>query len=182
MAPVEGDSLDNKMYRLLKKMMLRGHWGPFEHPQITVGFSCSRATMAQITRHRLISFDVQSMRYVTMANNNNFLVPTGTDETSSLYESSYHFAKQYYNLLLDSGVPKEDARMVLPIGTVVNIVASMNARTALHIISMRGAGDAQWEIRGIADGLAAVMRDWMPVTMDIWDNNKMALERQRLSP
>lgn len=57
-----------KTARLTRKLMESGHFGPFEHPHVTFAVKgVSRITMAQLTRHRHVSFDVQSMRYVDFA-------------------------------------------------------------------------------------------------------------------
>lgn len=72
--------------------------------------------------------------------------------------------------------------MLLPIGTKVNVTSSMNVRAAFHIISMRGAGDAQAEIQELADGIREIIREQMPITTRIWEENRSAIERQRLSP
>lgn len=205
MASVGGDTLGEKKHNLLKKLMLRGHWGVFEHATMTLWFRVSRACMAQITRHRHVSFDIQSMRYVNFSQ----IDPTSEDdihyprtweaekvkaregtraitlpveERRRLIEETYTRCLEAYNELVDAGMPKEDARMLLPIGTKVNITASMNLRTAFHIVSMRGAGDAQAEIQELADGIREVMDKHLPTAMGIWNENKAAIERQRLSP
>ena len=64
MESVEGDDLSEKKDSLIEHLMRRGHYGPFEHPHITFAVEgVSRITMAQITRHRHASFDIQSLRY-----------------------------------------------------------------------------------------------------------------------
>ncbi len=205
MASVKGDTLEEKQELLLKKLMLRGHWGVFEHPQMTLWYRVSRACMAQITRHRHVSFDIQSMRYVDFSgmdpkDPDNILWPRtwdhekvksreGTkamglsvDERRAMIEGVYTRSVEAYNELVGAGMPKEDARMLLPIGTKVNVTSSMNVRAAFHIISMRGAGDAQAEIQELADGIREIIREQMPITTRIWEENRSAIERQRLSP
>ncbi len=205
MEKVGGDTLEGKMRTLLGKLMLRGHWGVFEHAQMTLWFRVSRACMAQITRHRHVSFDIQSQRYVNFKD----VDPTDPDDIlwprtwdadevvsregktpielpaerrKELITEAYTKAVDAYNEMVEAGMPKEDARMLLPIGTKVNITASMNMRTAFHIVSMRGAGDAQAEIRQLAQGIEDVMREHLPIAMDVWDKKQNAIERQRLSP
>lgn len=64
MESVDGDGLEEKKENLITHLIRRGHYGPFEHPHITFAIEgVSRITMAQITRHRHASFDVQSLRY-----------------------------------------------------------------------------------------------------------------------
>lgn len=205
MASVGGDSLEEKKRTLLKKLMLRGHWGVFEHPQMTLWFRVSRACMAQITRHRHVSFDIQSMRYVDFSNvdptseedikfprtwdaekvstrEGTRAITMPVDQRRELVEATYTKCVEAYNELVEAGMPKEDARMLLPIGTKINITASMNIRAALHIVSMRGAGDAQAEIQELSDGIRDVLEDELPTAMSIWNENENAIQRQRLSP
>lgn len=187
---------------LMRHLMMRGHWGPLEHAQFTVHFDCSRACMAQITRHRFISFDIQSMRYVKF-DNPDFYYPSehwdiedgqariktrkGVKSFNKLsadcmFDVAYDKCVDVYKELVKMGVPEEDARNVLPIGTKVNVVASMNLRTAFHIISMRGAGDAQSEIRTLAQLLENIVEEVAPLAYATWKENRRAIERQRLSP
>ncbi|MDY7081816.1 MAG: FAD-dependent thymidylate synthase, partial [Halobacteria archaeon] len=64
MESVEGDTIEEKKETLIKHLMRRGHYGPFEHPHATFSVKgVSRITMAQITRHRHATFDIQSLRY-----------------------------------------------------------------------------------------------------------------------
>lgn len=205
MESVDGTSIQKKKHNLLKKLMLRGHWGVFEHPSMSLWFRVSRACMAQITRHRHVSFDIQSMRYVNFskldptseedihyprtwdaekvkAREGTRAITMSVDERRALIEETYSQCLEAYNDLVEAGMPKEDARMLLPIGTKVNITASMNLRTAFHIVSMRGAGDAQAEIQELADSIREVMDEHLPTAMKIWNENKTAIERQRLSP
>lgn len=57
--------LEEKKRTLIVHLLQHGHYGPFEHPPATFAIEgMSRACMAQLTRHRHVSFDVQSMRYV----------------------------------------------------------------------------------------------------------------------
>lgn len=202
---VTGDTLEEQQRNLLKKLMLRGHWGVYEHPQLTLWYRVSRSCMAQITRHRHVSFDIQSMRYVDFSkidptSEEDILFPRTWDaekvkaregtraiempveERKALIEETYTQAVEAYNKLVDAGMPKEDARMLLPIGTKVNITSSMNVRAAFHIISMRGAGDAQAEIQELADGIRSILEERMPISMSIWNENQTAIQRQRLSP
>jgi thymidylate synthase (FAD) len=53
--------------------------------------------------------------------------------------------------MLDNGVPKEDARMVLPLATMTNLIMTANFREWRHIIGLRTSSAAQWEIRELAN-------------------------------
>jgi thymidylate synthase (FAD) len=192
------ESLDNvteveaKTRAFIEKQLSRGHFGLWEHPQITFAIKgVSRSLMAQITRHRHLSFDVQSMRYVDFSDAD-FITPASLHESthvsrelglSDLGESTraewrekynYHMdtAFDLYTSMVSAGVPKEDARMVLPIGTSVNITVSGNARSFLHLVNLRGKADAQWEIRELAEEMLEELFVWMPYTFNWYESNR----------
>jgi thymidylate synthase (FAD) len=74
-----------------------------------------------------------------------------------------------YEKMVEGGVPKEDARFILPIGTEVNMTFSANARTMLHIANLRERADSQWEIRDLTSKiLDREFAEWMPFTYHLW--------------
>ncbi len=177
----------------------RGHYGPWEHPHITFTVKgVSRVTMAQITRHRHMSFDVQSQRYVDFSDTDAIVPATllSDDRRHEEYPNVYnedgeHFNRDeghfemdeqtrshwrnayksltaeslnFYEDAVDAGIPKEDARFMLPLGTPVNMTFSGNARTMLHLLDMRRKLNAQWEIRELSERLLNELFDWCPYT------------------
>jgi len=188
MESVDGDDVQEKTETLIDHLMRSGHYGPFEHPTATFAVEgVSRACMAQLTRHRHASFDVMSMRYVDLSGadpRERFTFPDsfdaeevvsreGVDEVTMSAEERtetatavYEHCKAAYEELVDAGVPKEDARMLLPIGTQVNLTFSMNARAVMHLLDMRMKADAQWEIRDLSERVLEHCRDWMPYTFE----------------
>lgn len=198
---------DAKTRAFIRKQLSRGHYGPWEHPQVTFAVSgISRVTMAQITRHRLMSFDVQSMRYadfsecepvvpVTLLSPQERLetypnVFDDLEDASNYYERhsgelelsdrtrlnlrqtyEYQTERQFeaYQNMVEAGVPKEDARFLLPLGTPVNMTFSGNARTFMHLMDMRKKPNAQWEVRELSERLFEELSDWMPNTFTWYD-------------
>ncbi len=210
METVEGDTLAEKKETLIGHLLDHGHFGPFEHAQITFAVKgVSRSCMAQITRHRHVSFDVQSMRYVAFddvdpedVREGEMVVvpPSATDpdwvgrnqqkgsvdeetvaQRDEIFRDTVADAVESYQELLDLGMPPEDARFVLPIGTKVNMVMSMNARMLMHVADMRAAADAQWEIRGLTEELLDIAADWCPITFDHYER-EMKNRKNRLAP
>jgi len=147
----------------IPKWMNLGHLSPLEH--ITATFyitEISRATLAQITRHRLASYSVQSMRYCDVRENQ-IITPyqdTPVDDFTET-EINIHLAKskELYRKLVDRGIPKQNARMILPIGTTTKMIMTANAREWLHIFSQRITPHAQWEIKEMCE----TMRDMLSV-------------------
>lgn len=179
-----------RQYALLERLFRRGHWGPFEHPRIVIGVKgVSRSCMAQITRHRHASFDVQSMRYVNFSDDASVETPRSlTDDdhatrgegvvevpyrkdVKTLFEQNAEKAVETYKELVESGVPKEDARFILPIGTTVNFTIGINARSLLHIEDMRKTGEAQWEVRDMTERIHDEFESWMPMTAHLYEEH-----------
>ncbi|WP_299269466.1 FAD-dependent thymidylate synthase [Halorientalis sp.] len=210
MASIDGESLETKQETLIGHLLDHGHFGPFEHPQATFAVEgVSRSCMAQITRHRHVSFDVQSMRYVSFdevdpdeVRDGEMVVtpPSATDpdwvgrnqqsgsvgeETAekreTLFQDAVADAVESYQELLDLGMPPEDARFVLPIGTEVNMVMSMNVRMLMHVADMRAAADAQWEIRQMTEEILDLAAEWCPLTFEHYDEH-MKSRKNRLAP
>lgn len=177
-----------KTAALLRKTLKRGHFGIAEHPSITLSIEgVSRVVMGQMTRHRHLSFDIQSMRYVDFSDTE-FVTPpalAGVSEFSredgevsiedreTLEEEYKHRVKQavnYYDEMVDAGVPKEAARYILPLGTPVNITASGNLRSWLHVLALRDKPDVQPETRQLAGAITDELTDWAPLTCAVFED------------
>jgi len=90
-------------------------------------------------------------------------------------KTSYNRSFYAYEKLLEEGVAKEVARMVLPVATYSEFYATTNARALMNFINLRGDETAQWEIRQYADGLEQFFQAAMPVTYDHFiDNGRVA--------
>ncbi|MBI3860134.1 MAG: FAD-dependent thymidylate synthase [Thaumarchaeota archaeon] len=121
---------------------------------------CSRVTTHQLVRHRAASYDQESQRF-SAATREGVVTPPHIQSNSTALETYNQALKDVYaayEKLVAAGVPKEDARYVLPNGIKTKIVMTISARSLMHIIWQRTALQAQWEIRELArtlQGLAA---------------------------
>jgi thymidylate synthase (FAD) len=134
----------------LKKLFEARHHSVFEHASATFRIrGISRACSHQLVRHRLASYSQRSQRYV-MEKEPAFVTPPSVHKAGSsaadFYEKSMESAWGAYLELISRGVPREDARYVLPNACETEIVVSANFREWLHILEQRLAPDAQWEI------------------------------------
>ena len=155
-----------------------GHESPIEHASFTFGIEgVSRALLAQITRHRMASYSVQSQRYVKEAQFEYVTPPEieNTPEAKKLFIESMEKAQEYYDSLtsvlkqkhlkdfLSEGMDQkaaeraaekkaiEDARFVLPNACDTKMIVTMNARSLLNFFAHRCCNRAQWEIHELAD-------------------------------
>lgn len=139
---------------------------PIEHASFTFGVEgVSRALLAQITRHRIASFSVQSQRYVAKKELTYILPPSiealgeGAKEE---FEAQMEAIQGFYAKWLDKGIAAEDARFVLPNAAETRMVFTMNARELLHFFALRCCMRAQWEIRRLAWCMLGMVRREAP--------------------
>ena len=142
----------------LRHAMQSGHDSVLEHAVFTFRVEgLSRAALAQLTRHRLASFDVQSQRYVKLDNPELVIPDTIRDsEFQAEAESTMRYVMNLYQRMLDAGIPCEDARYITPQAVPTQLIFTMNARELLHFFSLRCCNRAQWEIRHLADEMLKI--------------------------
>lgn len=133
-----------------------GHLSVFEHASVTIRVEgISRACMAQLTRHRLCSFCVESQRYnkYDLSGDDWFVTPPAF-EGDAAFRDFMEFVATFYKAALGDGNKPEDARFVLPEAAKTNLVMTCNLRQLFHLFDMRRSQAAQWEIRELATAIA----------------------------
>ncbi len=153
---------------LIRKLRNWGHWSPFEFASATFYVEgISRSCLAQLTRHRLVSFMVRSMRYVKQ-NQDEVVIPKSVKEAglAEEYKEGITESHNLYQKAIDAGVPKEDARFLLPIGSKTSLYLKTNFREFRHIIELRGGEEAQWEIRDLAEGFLTRLSEVAPTVFE----------------
>lgn len=151
------DTTDNAAY--IRRVLASGHTSIAEHASFTFGLEgVSRTLLAQITRHRVASFSVQSQRYVSVAGAEVFdyvlppriraLGPEAEEKFAQQMKTMQRWYDEWSEALGQDSA--EDARFVLPGAAATRIVMTMNARELLHFFSLRMCNRAQWEVREAA--------------------------------
>lgn len=151
------DAADNAAY--IRRVLASGHTSIAEHASFTFGLEgVSRTLLAQITRHRVASFSVQSQRYVSVAGAEVFdyvlppriraLGPEAEEKFVQQMKTMQRWYDEWSEALGQDSA--EDARFVLPGAAATRIVMTMNARELLHFFSLRMCNRAQWEVREAA--------------------------------
>jgi thymidylate synthase (FAD) len=145
---------DEAVRKVLRTVIGSGHTSTLEHASYTFAIDgVSRALTHQLVRHRLASYNQQSQRYVTYADDPAFIVPPSVaadPDARAAFDGACAAAFASYRALLDAGVPAEDARYVLPNAMETKIVVTMNVRELLHFFELRCCKRAHWEIRDLA--------------------------------
>ncbi|MFC1854985.1 FAD-dependent thymidylate synthase [Thermodesulfobacteriota bacterium] len=151
---------------LIKKILASGHHSVLEHVSFTFGIDgISRVTTHQLVRHRIASFSQQSQRYVTFDGELDFITPDTIKQNKATYEKykeTFIRAHSTYKELVEMGIPKEDARYILPNGAETKIVVTMNARALLHFFELRCCVRAQKEIRDMAKEMLILVKPLSP--------------------
>ena len=162
----EGKTTVNSYRAFIENLRKRGHESPLEFGSIMLDITTSRDVLAEITRHRLASFAVESQRYVNESKDEGgikFIKPLfykpydPLHETGDLSDSIYwasrnwdaamEFAECTYNAMIEKGLKNQDARKVLPNSTACRIMMKVNLRELLHIYALRSSPAAYPEMR-----------------------------------
>lgn len=148
----------------LKHSVESGHTSVLEHASFSfLVEGISRACLAQLTRHRLASFDVQSQRYVKL-DNPELIIPDTVKNSkyAQEVESTMRYVMNLYTRMIVDGIPAEDARYITPQAVPTKLVMTMNCRELLHFFSLRTCNRAQLEIRNLADEMLKICREKAP--------------------
>lgn len=160
----------------IQRLMAMGHESVFEHASATFEISeVSRSLTHQLVRHRLCAFSQRSQRYVKesqfryvtpkiMASKGGLVVsPNGPE---SIFVNIMEQASVAYKQLVNLGIPKEDARFVLPNACHTTIVVTANFRQWRHMIKLRTSKHAQWEIREVFLEILKQLYEKVPVLFE----------------
>ncbi|WRS27726.1 FAD-dependent thymidylate synthase [Oscillospiraceae bacterium MB08-C2-2] len=166
-----------------------GHESPMEHVSFTFAIEgVSRSLLAQITRHRIASYSVQSQRYVRETDMEYITPPeiAAVPAAQELFEQAMEAAQASYKAIAEklkaahtarliaegedekSAARKaeklaiEDARFVLPNACETKMVVTMNARGLLNFFRHRCCNRAQWEIREVANQMLELVYERAP--------------------
>ena len=158
---------DDSQVGFIKRLIKMGHESPLEHAYATFRIkNCSRAMTHQLVRHRLMAVSQQSQRYVE-EEEFTYVVPESMPaELVDEFHHDMQAIQQMYKKWRDKGLKKEDARFVLPNACTSEIVVSANFREWRHILSVRTAKGAQWEIRKAANLILDILKQNSPVCFE----------------
>jgi thymidylate synthase (FAD) len=183
---------------LINFLMRERHGSPFEHTSFTFLVSAPIFVFREWHRHRTWSYNEESGRYRELRPT--FYIPSedrplvqqgkpgayefveGTYEQSfemhRLMTESYHLAYRNYQKMLDLGIAREVARMVLPVGIFSTMYATCNARALMHFLSLRTFDETakfvshpQREIEMAAEQMEHLFYKVMPLTYAAFNKN-----------
>ena len=176
---------------LLRYLVQHKHWSPFEHGHATFEIETSKAIGIQLIRHRSFSFQEFSQRYQDVNRLGDIFEPIELraqceDNRQSSTEiidpiirginpniestlaggavnGFLSKAHDLYNQLLEAGVAREQARMVLPLATTTKIHMTGSIRSWIHFLELRDDSHAQKEIQMVAKGIKNIFIKEFPI-------------------
>jgi len=173
---------------LLRYCIKHNHWSVFEQSTMTVEIETTRAIAAQILRHRSFTYQEFSQRYAdaklletielpelrrqdnkNRQNSIDDLDPKVVDKLNAQMNTLFSSAFSLYNQMLQEGVAKECARMVLPLCTPTRIYMTGSCRSWIHYINLRSANGTQKEHMSIAQAVKKIFIEQFPTVSDALD-------------
>jgi len=173
---------------LLNYLIKHKHWSPFEHGYMSVEIETSKAIGIQLIRHRSFTFQEFSQRYqdvnlldgmferVELRKQAEDNRQSSTEifnpdvyydgySTAASAQIGKHFraSQDLYKRLLDEGVAREVARMVLPLSTKTKIHMTGSIRSWIHFLDLRDDAHAQKEIQDVAKEIKKLFIEEFPV-------------------
>ncbi|NPB02941.1 MAG: FAD-dependent thymidylate synthase [Thermotogae bacterium] len=183
----QGLKTPEKDRRLINYLMKHEHGTPFEHAVFKFHVKAPIFVAREWFRHRIASYNEISQRYTQVKDE--FYIPhklrkglKGNKQASEFVDfqdedalirnikEAYGTAYAIYRKLLERGVARELARVVLPVGIYTQFYWTVNARSLMNFLRLRMGEDAQWEIRQYALRISEIFRQKMPWTAEAWEN------------
>ncbi|MHA1302837.1 MAG: FAD-dependent thymidylate synthase [Candidatus Heimdallarchaeaceae archaeon] len=152
----------------LRKIIESGHLSILEHNVFVFHISgVSRALSHQLVRKRIASYSQQSQRYVE-ASNFNYVIPPIVEKSkwAKDYKNKIEELFHFYQKMVTEGIPKEDARYILPNATTTQLIVSMNAHALIDFFAMRCCTRSQWEIRKLACSMLKEVKEVAPTIFE----------------
>ncbi len=186
------DSSDRKLVKFLAK---NKHWSPFRHMMVQFHVKAPESVMRQWYKH-VVGIETSSSssakdhawneisgRYVPVSDfyipanwrkqsENNKQASEGSIEdqnsANEIFNSAMNDILNSYQKLLDLGVAKEQARMLLPLNQYTEVYWTASFQAIMNFIDLRDEATAQWEIREYAIAMKELMYNIYPETTAVW--------------
>jgi thymidylate synthase (FAD) len=183
---------------LINYLMRDRHGSPFEHNSMTFYVQAPIFVFREFMRHRIASYNEESGRYrelrpvfyvpgadrnlVQVGKTGSYEFTPGTPEQTQLVDTEVRAvcteAYSSYQRMLEAGVAREVARMVLPVTIYSSMYVTMNARSLMNFLSLRTMREGthfpsfpQREIEMVAEKMEQFWVDLMPMTSASFNAN-----------
>ncbi len=195
----DGVEADEKRDRgLINYLMRDRHGSPFEHNSMTFYVQAPIFVFREFMRHRVASYNEESGRYrelrptfyvpgperklVQVGKPGAYSFEDGTPEMTELVDEQTRAvstqAYESYQRMLDAGIAREVARIVLPLNLFSSMYVTMNARALMNFLSLRTKREdshfpsfPQREIEMVAEKMETAFQELMPLTHAAFEKN-----------
>ena len=191
------DKYDKSDERLVRYLAKNKHYSPFRHLMVQFHIKAPEFVMRQWYKHVVGAETTSSYstkdhawneisgRYVPVEE---YYIPENwrqqsedskqasvgaiaqQEEASECYAKAIQIGRHYYERLLELGVAKEQARIVMPLSQYTEVYWTASFQAIVNFIELRDEPTAQWEIREYAKALKEQMSSIYPKTMQIWSD------------
>lgn len=194
----DGSEADARDRGLINYLMRDRHGSPFEHNSFTFYVQAPIFVFREFMRHRIASYNEESGRYrelrpvfyspgperrlVQEGKPGKYVFTPGTAEQHELVTDEVRRASEAafasYQRMLEAGVAREVARIVLPLNIFSSMYVTVNARSLMNFLSLRTIHEGstfpsfpQREIEMCAEGMEAEFARLMPATYAAFNAN-----------
>jgi len=179
--------------KLLRYLWEHKHSTPFEFAGAVFEIKAPIMVLREWQRHRVQSYTEMSARYAPLPNENyipsidRLMMKGGSNKQAQgtgaqleerhalafreALEAVYGEAQSWYEWALKKGIPKELARLVIPVGRYSKMRASANLRNWLAFLTLRNAPDAQYEIQVYAQVVQDLLKEVFPRTLALFEES-----------
>jgi len=177
--------------KLLAYLYRHKHMTPFEMAGMIIEVQAPIFVFREWHRHRTQSYNEMSARYIPLPDVNymptterlmlnagernrqasshqGMMCEANADVFQKQLDQAYYQAQSVYSAALSNGVPKELARLILPVGRYSRMRASANLRNWLQFLTLRMDVAAQWEIQQYANAVAELISNKFPRTYELF--------------
>lgn len=190
--PTAGDE------KLLKYLYTHKHMSPFEMCGATFEVKAPIFVFREWHRHRTQGYNEMSARYIPIPDENylpdvarlltqatgnkqaqgtgKVLTEYGAHDFRIELADAYRKAQVLYETALNSGVPKELARLIIPVGRYSKMWASANLRNWMQFLTLRNDAAAQWEIQQYAIAVQDLLKSLFPRTIALFEEEKNGVD------
>ena len=194
----KGPEADKKLIGYLLKHF---HMTPFEHSVFKFHVSAPIFVARQWFRHRFAAYNEVSFRYTEVKDyfympaawrgqdkknkqGSSAAVALDQDALHKIFKIQVDGALETYKKMIEQGVAREMARMVLPVNLYTEFYWTVNARSLMNFVALRADAHAQWEIQQYGEAMARSFKELMPWTYeaflrDAWKGENAAIAAER---
>lgn len=183
---------------LINYLMRDRHGSPFEHNSMTFYVQAPIFVFREFMRHRIASYNEESGRYrelrpvfyvpgadrdlVQSGKPGHYEFHPGTAEQTALVTQETmavtRAAYDSYQKMLEAGVAREVARIILPLNIYSSMYVTMNSRSLMNFLSLRTKREGthfpsypQREIEMVAEKMESFWAELMPISYETFNEN-----------